>query len=104
MYVSGLTPGGNLAGPLWEPWVRVRITLTGTGPRRDILVTGRWDGAHTGTVSGLTAPSGRVTLFAPAISADSLTFTIVSVAHPDYSYQPALNLADQVTVNRADAG
>ncbi|MGI9649538.1 MAG: hypothetical protein ACR2OI_13585 [Acidimicrobiia bacterium] len=103
MYVTSLTPGGNLVEPLWEPSVVVRMSLTGSGPKRDILVTGRWDGAYTGTVSGFTNPSGRVTLTAPAISADSLVFTVTSATHADYVYQPALNVAGQVTVNRTDA-
>jgi hypothetical protein len=103
VFVADLNPGGNVVGALWEPSVQVRLALTGQGSRRDIEVTGQWSGAFTGTVVGSTNPSGRVTLTAPAISADSLTFTVVSVAGSGYVYQPSLNVVTQITVIRGDA-
>jgi hypothetical protein len=103
MYLSSLLPGGLLSGPLWEPSVQVRIELTGTGSRRDIQVTGQWTGAYSATVSGLTAPNGRLTFWAPPIVEDSLVFTVTSISHPEYVRNPALDAATQVTITRADA-
>ena len=98
-----MKPGGDLVEPLWEPSVQVRLELTGAGSLRDIEVTGQWSGAFVGTVTGLTNPSGRVTLTAPAISEGNLTFRVVAVSHSEYAYQPSLNVATQITVTRADA-
>lgn len=103
MYISSLVPGGLLGGALWEPSVQVRIALTGTGSRRDIQVTGQWTGAYSATVSGSTAPNGRVTFWAPPIADDSLVFTVTSISHTEYLYNPALDGVTQVTVTRADA-
>jgi hypothetical protein len=103
VFVNALQPGGNLAGPLWEPSVQVRLALTGTGSLGGISVSGRWSGAFNGTVSGTTNPTGKVTLTADAISEDTLTFTILSVSSGDYDYRPGLNVVNQVTVTRADA-
>lgn len=101
--MQSLSPGGDLVEPLWEPSVQVRVQLTGEGSRRDIEVIGQWSGAFTGTVTGLTNPTGRVTLTAPAISEDTLTFRVLAVSHSDYAYQPSLNVVTLITVTRADA-
>jgi hypothetical protein len=103
VFVTALQPGGDLEGPVWAPSVQVRLSLTGTGSLGGIQVSGRWTGAFTGTVSGTTNPTGKVTLTAPAISEDTLTFTILSVSHADYAYRPELNVVNQATVTRADA-
>jgi len=101
--VLELKPGGTVVEPLWEPSVQVRVALTDPGSLGGVLVTGTWLGAFNGTVSGLTNPAGRITLTAPAISDNALTFTVVSLAHPSYEYRPQLNVMTQRVVTRADA-
>ena len=104
MFVTALQPGGDVVDPLWEPSVQVRLGLTGSGRRGGIEVTGRWTGSVTLTVSGTTNPSGKVSLTAPAISEDTLTFTVLGMTHAEYIYRPELNAVSQITVTRAEAG
>ncbi|NNF11200.1 MAG: hypothetical protein HKN74_13045 [Acidimicrobiia bacterium] len=101
--MTALQPGGDLVEPLWEPAVQVRLALTGAGSLGGIEVTGRWTGAITMTVSGVTNPTGKVTLTAPPISEDTLTFTVLTVVDAAHEYRPELNAVSQITVTRADA-
>ncbi len=103
MFVNALQSGGDLGDGLWEPSVQVRLALTDAGSLGGIAVTARWTGAFTETVIGITNPTGKVSFSAPAISEDTITFTVLAVEHADYAYRDELNAVTQVTVTRADA-
>lgn len=85
---------------------RARVIITVADPVNELgvpgaVVTGTWSGGFSGAVSVITGADGTATVDTGNIRANqqTVTFTLNTVAHPDYAFDPELSHAF-VTVSR----
>lgn len=78
-------------GEAWDGTVEITI-VAGTppgGPVAGALVEGVW--ALSGPASCTTGPDGKCRVAVQGVTADSETFTVTDVTHPDHVYDPSAN-------------
>ena len=61
--------------------------------QRGVLVTGRFSGGLVGGVAGTTSNKGTVIFESGIVDTDSITFTVIDLVQPDYTYDPDANRA-----------
>lgn len=100
IFLKQLTGDSSGSGDDWDALVRVNIDATKGGvDLRGVTVTGEWQGAFQGPVSGQTNRQGRVTFSTPELESGlGVVFRMTSVSHPAYPYDPSLNEADPLVV------
>ncbi len=110
--VQGATPTmhvADLAGSVaargnssqWAMTVIVTV-VNGSGlPVSGATVTGAWSGAVTGSATGTTGADGKVTLLSSnSKTGTSITFTVTSITHSSFTYDPGANAETSITVTK----
>lgn len=75
----------------WEASVTVTIRDQAGAAVSGATVSGNWSGGASGSVSGLTASNGSLTLRTGNILGSSVTFTVMAVTGSGLTYSPAAN-------------
>ncbi len=92
VFLEDLSGSASSSEDGWTATVRVTIGATERINLRDATVTGAWGGAYAAIVSGQTNPRGRVSFETPFLESGlAVAFRVVSIDHPEYPYDPALN-------------
>jgi len=94
IHVADLDGSKSLKGKSgrWEVRVTVTIHDESGNPVAGATVTAGWTGAITGTVSGITASNGVVTLSTGSMTGgSSVTFTVAGVTHATLTYDATAN-------------
>lgn len=79
----------------WEAVFTAAILDATGSPVANATVTGSFSGAVSGTVSGVTDANGKVSFSSGNVSGSStITFTVLSVEHGNFDYDPEANTAD----------
>lgn len=86
---------GDAKGGDDEPYARIEVQIRNDKGRnqRGVLVTGRFSGGLVGVVAGTTSNKGTVIFESGIVDTDSITFTVIDLVHPDYTYDPDANRA-----------
>jgi hypothetical protein len=84
---------GDAKGGDDEPYARIEVQIRNDKGRnqRGVLVTGRFSDGLVGVVAGTTSNKGTVIFESGIVDTDSITFTVIDLAHPDYTYDPDAN-------------
>lgn len=79
----------------WEAVFTAAILDANGSPVANATVTGSFSGAVSGTVSGVTDANGKVSFSSGNVSTSStITFTVLSVSHNTFDYDPEANATD----------
>lgn len=85
---------------LWEAFVTVWVLDEYEYGIPDATVSGTWDGATSGSVSGVTGSNGGITFATGSMkSGTSVTFTVINAVKSGYTYDPESS-ATTVTVSK----
>lgn len=91
----------SLNGAQWKATVTVIVVDNLGSPVENATVSGSWTGA-TGPTTCVTDDSGQCSVISNNINRNtaSVTFTVLSLGHATYQYNPGLNIIDTITINR----
>ena len=79
--------------------MNIELDKSGPGSLNNSTVTGQWSGAYGGIVSGETDDDGEIEFETPGIlSAESITFTVLNISNPRFTYDPSQNVATSITI------
>ena len=82
---------------------RAIITVYGNNgsPRSDVTVTGNWSGLASGTATGVTNRSGKVTFTSTTNKkSGTFTFTVTNLSTSGYTYNPSLNVVTSGSISQ----
>ncbi len=76
-----------------DPYAKIEVQVRNDDDdnQRGVLVTGRFTGGYAGLVSATTNRKGKVVFESGTVEGDSVTFSVLSLRHPDYLYAPKDN-------------
>ncbi len=101
MHVASITMLLAIRSGVAQALALVTIVDATNNPVAGATVSGQWSGLTSDSDSGVTSSIGRVALASDRVPGGSgtFTFTVTSVAHPNYTYDPSANVETSDSVS-----